>query len=210
MVGHPASNQLMRMPESASRGAIVRRFVETVTANPSQIGHLSQIAERSRGVCGQGKKCRVWRNYHAIDLGLVERKLGKTEWVIFVVACIIQPMASRFGNAPRDALAGGISLLRTHCRNTRAFQQGIRIGLHPKRGHQVPEQRSSPREQYRTTAVERMPAAKKKPTLLVNVFLRDSNKHCRAGLGSEEVVASGMKLLRFHIEAHRHQLTPTI
>src|SRR5215472_12269839 len=47
MVNHPAFHQLVRMPKSAPGKAIVGRFVESITPEPSQLGHSSQIADCS-------------------------------------------------------------------------------------------------------------------------------------------------------------------
>ena len=121
---HERTDGDARFIRRQTRGRVVDRFVETVSAFASFVREPLQIFTRFPRGDHQRHRGRIRRDHQVLGQAAFQTQSGNTKSAVLIVLMHIGPVVSRFGDAPRNTSRISIFDLLPHGRSCRPDRAG--------------------------------------------------------------------------------------
>ena len=149
---HERSDGDARLVRRQTRGRVIDRFVETVSALASLGREPLQIFTRFPRRDHQRHRGGVGRDHQVLGQAPFQAQTRHAKGAVLIVQMDIGPVVAGFGDAPRHAARFPVLDLLLDGRFAGVIEQGVFIVRHHQQRHQILEHRPAPGNQDRLAA----------------------------------------------------------
>ncbi|EKD35393.1 MAG: hypothetical protein ACD_75C01930G0001 [uncultured bacterium] len=205
MVGHERAHHHLRLAGRQTRGGVVDRFIETVSAEKAVLGQPFEIQAGLAGRDHQRHHRGVGGDHQIFGEPAFQPQAGDAEGTVLIVMMDIDGVVAALGDAPRHAAFFAVFDLAGHRRLAGLIEQGVFIGRHDEQRHQIFEHRAAPRQEDRRAVGGGEQTSEGKPAFLRQLSLGNGHEPGKPRFRSEQVVAAGIQAMLADIVADGQQ-----
>ena len=207
VMGHERPDHGARFPARQSRRGVVDGFIEAVFAFQPFGGEPLQIQACLLGRHHQGERRGIRRNDQILGEPAFEPQAGHAERAVLVVEMNVDRVVAGFRNTPRQPALLSILDLPFHRRLVGLVEQGVFVGRHHQKRHEVLKHRTAPRKEDRLSTGGGEQAPQGKPAFLRQLPLRNRHETAQSRFRSQQIVVTRVPASLPDVVADGQQMT---
>ncbi len=188
MVSHEGANQNELLILRQSRGRVVDRLVEPISAQRTFFLEPTQVFHGRPRTNFRGQHRCVRRDYQILDQSALQTQTGHAKWSILVIQVKVANVVSRFGNSPGHASFLSIFDLASDNCTIGFVEKGAAVIAHNEERHQILKHGAGPRDQRASAVHGRKLPPQAKPVFLLHITFRDGHKAREPRFRGQQIV----------------------